>query len=184
MNSEDILAFWFDPVTARKWFASDPEFDQQISIRFGSLLETASRDGCAEWEETARSALALVILLDQFSRNIYRGSMRAFAQDSRAREVTRKAIEHGFDLMLSSEERRWFYMPFMHSENIEDQKLSLQYFTERAPDTGAGEYARHHHDVIARFGRFPHRNVVLLRSSTASEVEYLKTATAWGQKSS
>lgn len=181
VNFDEVIDFWFLPENADKWFASDPAFDAQIKKRFSALYEAAGSGACDDWEQTPRGALALVIVLDQFSRNINRGSAAAFAQDDKAREAARRAIAHGFDMQLVESERRWFYMPFMHSEDIEDQRLSVRFFEERLNDPESAAFAKEHFEVISLFGRFPHRNAVLKRTNTAEENEYLKTSTGWGQ---
>ena len=181
-EAQDVLVFWFRPQARQKWFSSDRDFDLDITVRFSGLVESAARGECDGWLESPRTALALVILLDQFPRNIHRGTAKAFAQDEHARTITGGAIERGHDMKLSEIERRWFYMPLMHSENIADQRLSLRYFGERLSEKEGKTYAREHHDVIARFARFPHRNAILLRENTPAETEYLKSSGGWGQK--
>lgn len=152
---------------------------------FEEDLKLAIEGKLKSWEDASRSTLALIILLDQFSRNIYRGTAKAFAQDSLALEICLRAIDNGFDKMLHSVERLFFYMPLEHSEDIEIQKKSVEYFSVMeklfpTPPSLASmvsefrKYAEMHYVIIERFGRFPHRNEVLGRESTPEEIEFLK----------
>jgi uncharacterized protein (DUF924 family) len=178
-----LLDFWFGaPGSAERdrprdiWFKTDPVFDKTLRQRFLGDYERAAAGTCRAWLDEPDSALALVLLLDQLPRNLFRGSPRAFASDPLAREAARHAIGRGFDRGMAPI-RRWFvYLPFQHSELLADQELSVA-LTETLPDDGdkaeALDYARRHHRVIARFGRFPHRNRVLGRASTAEEEAFL-----------
>jgi len=169
-TSEEVLAFWFaDP--ARSW-KKDPAFDAEIRERFIALHEVIDRGEREDWLETARGALAYVIVLDQFSRNMFRGTARSFASDARARSAARRAVERGDDRALSDDERPFLYMPLMHSEDLADQDRSCALFAASRPDHL--RYAEHHRNIIRRFGRFPHRNVLLGRASTPEEEEFLK----------
>jgi len=169
-TSEAVLAFWFqDPTRAWK---KDPAFDAEIRDRFGDL-HTAVTEGQHEaWRATPRGALAYVIVLDQFSRNLFRDDARTFATDRQARDVAEATIAAGHDRALTQQERGFLYMPFMHSEVLSDQDRSVALFDE-AP-TYQRDFAQQHRDIIARFGRFPHRNEVLGRASTPEELEFLK----------
>lgn len=167
----DILAFWLD-AGPQRWFARDDEFDAMIRARFLAVHETAAAGLLAAWEDTADGALALLIALDQFPRNMFRGSARAYASDALARAVADRALARGFDLRFANPERRFFYLPFMHSENLTDQERCVSLCAAAGDREGVG-YAVIHADIIRRFGRFPHRNAVLGRTTTAEEAAFL-----------
>ena len=175
-----MLAFWFGPVpgpSRAQWFRKDAAFDEEVRERFGALHAAASRREREAWRASAESNLALVVVLDQFSRNLYRDDARAFAQDEHARECALEALTRGDDLALLPVQRQFLYLPFEHSEDRRDQARSLELFEslEAFPETkGLGEWARRHHDVVARFGRFPHRNAALRRASTPEEIAFLQ----------
>jgi uncharacterized protein (DUF924 family) len=166
---EDVLREWFrDP---ERWWKQDPAFDDHLRKNFGEDVEAAIRGELDPWARTPRGALALVILLDQFTRNIHRDTRRMYAGDAKAAAICLKLIERGGDASLSRDERQFLYMPLMHSEDRDLQRLSLEKFRE----IGQGlDYAEHHAGVVSRFGRFPHRNALLGRKSTPEEIEYLK----------
>jgi uncharacterized protein (DUF924 family) len=167
---DDVLTFWFsDPA---RWWKKDPAFDAEVRDRFLTLNEAIERGEHEDWLGTPRGILAYVVVLDQFSRNLFRGSARSFACDARALAAARVAIDRGFDRVLSFEERSFLYMPFMHSERIADQDRCVQLFTSEAKESLS--FAERHRDIIRRFGRFPHRNALLGRSSTPEELEFLK----------
>jgi uncharacterized protein (DUF924 family) len=167
---DDVLAFWFtDP--ARAW-RKDPGFDDEVRRRFGALHDEIMRGEHTDWLTTPRGALAYVIVLDQFSRNIYRDDPRAFAGDRRALEAAGAAIAAGHDRALSADERGFLYMPYMHSENLADQDRCVELFRDVSPYQL--EFAEQHRDIIARFGRFPHRNAIVGRDTTREEHEFLK----------
>jgi uncharacterized protein (DUF924 family) len=173
MTHDDVLDFWFsgDPGTHRKvWFEKNQDFDATCS-RFADALCDARAGLFDHWTETPRGTLALIILLDQFSRNLHRNSPEAFAADGKAREIARTAIERGIDRMLGEVERLFVYLPFERSEDLADQDQSVRLFTSLGEDMT--RYAEDHRDVIRRFGRFPHRNAALGRTSTPDELAYL-----------
>lgn len=172
---EDILTFWFEEAGPDKWFVKDPEFDRKIGRRFSGRHETAARRGYDAWRETALGSLALCLLLDQFPRNMYRGKARAFATDAMALEVARSAVDRGLDRSpgLGDRHRLFLYLPFEHSENMDDQRQSVSLARRRLKDPSYIDYARRHFAVIERFGRFPHRNQILGRQSSAGELAYL-----------
>jgi uncharacterized protein (DUF924 family) len=182
---DEILDFWFGPrgseeygKTRELWFRKDPALDQAIRGRFGQAVETAIGGGFAEWR-FPREALARVILLDQFTRNIYRGTPRAFAGDVVALGTSSAAVENRDDGSLTPVERWFLYMPFVHAEDLDAQQTSLDLFARLAAETGLNEpvvWAERHAAAIRRFGRFPHRNAILGRPSTAEETEFLSTA--------
>jgi uncharacterized protein (DUF924 family) len=179
-----VLDFWFgargDPVSGTMrtvWFEPNPEFDEEIRRRFADDVIDAGRGALDGLSATAEGVLTLVILLDQFPRNLFRDAARAFAYDSKARAVARLAVGLGLDKLLSPVERIFIYMPFQHSETIDDQIRSVALFKTLPVVPWRDEaidYAVRHHDLIAQFGRFPHRNAVLGRTSTAEELTFLE----------
>jgi uncharacterized protein (DUF924 family) len=177
MEPSEILDFWFegDPSERRKkWFEKEPPFDLECA-RFTAAIRDASAGRYDEWATTPTGALALIVLLDQLSRNVFRGSAEAFAADAHARSIARRAIASGFDTPLAPNERMFVYLPFEHAETIEDQDLSVRLFDSLAAALGPEtvDYAHRHRDVIRQFGRFPHRNAALGRVNTPAEEDYL-----------
>jgi uncharacterized protein (DUF924 family) len=166
-----VLDFWFG-VDPKKWYTKDDAFDDEIRKRFLSTYEAAAAGSLTDWEETPESALALVIVLDQFSRNIFRGSPRTFAADALALATAKHAVERGFDQKLELAKRNFFYLPFMHSEDLADQERCVTLSRENS-DENTLKYAELHADIIRRFGRFPHRNAVLKRTTTPEEQAFL-----------
>lgn len=173
---EDILNFWFEESTPKEWFSKSDEFDAQIKTRFGADYDVASAGGFGDWRESASGCIALCILLDQFPRNMFRDDPKSFATDQLVRDVARHAVEQQYDLddWLTDDHRCFLYLPFEHSEAMEDQRLSVKLFTERTNNEIYIDYAERHLRTIELFGRFPHRNDVLGRTSTAEEIEFLK----------
>jgi uncharacterized protein (DUF924 family) len=172
-KSARIVSFWRE-AGAERWFTKNHDFDQIITARFLAIHEMAARGELCAWEANVEGALALVILLDQFPRNMFRGSARAFATDPSARAVTDRAIARGFDKKTEKILQQFFYLPFMHSESLADQDRSLQLY-EALADVEQLRFAIMHHDVIVRFGRFPHRNGVMNRVTIPAEHEFLKS---------
>ena len=188
---EEVLGFWFgeldpsgrvDAVHSARWWRKDTAFDQEIRARFEPLHATVARGERDAWLSTPRGRLAYVIVLDQFSRNMFRDSVRAFACDERALHAALAGIELGVDRRLQYEERSFFYMPLMHSEDLATQERCVALFTAFRDEqsgalktrlAGTLKYAEQHRDIVRRFGRFPHRNALLGRTSTAEEVEFL-----------
>ena len=170
----DVLTFWYEECAPKDWFQKDEAFDTALRDRFGALHERAGAGACDNWTDTADGALALILVLDQFSRNLYRDDPRAFAQDDKALAIARAAIAAGFDQQHPHERRVFFYIPFEHSERLEDQEEGIAH-CERHGDQETLKYAIAHRDIIQRFGRFPHRNACLGRISTAEEVAFLQT---------
>jgi uncharacterized protein (DUF924 family) len=166
------LAFWFEEHGPKDWFAKNPAFDAKIAERFGDLHARAARGALDSWAETPKGALALIIVLDQFSRNMHRDSAKAFACDAKALGLARRAVDRGFDLGLGEPERVFLYLPFEHSENRRDQELSVGYFGGFS-DKLYVKAAEKHKVIIDRFGRFPHRNKALGRASTPEETAFL-----------
>ena len=203
-EAEAVLAFWFADSTQdgqaleaaiRRWFHTDTAFDQQIHQRFGHLVAAALDGGLREWEETPRARLALVLLLDQFTRNCFRGSARAYAGDARAQSLVREGIARGFDMELAPIERGFFNLPLEHAEDAELQALSVERSRRNLDGLPRGALRHHlesfleaaveHAEVIARFGRYPHRNKPLGRPSTPAELAYLDDGgKSWGQTAS
>jgi len=179
---ESVLSFWFHPENAKNWFSKNSDFDRDVRARFEPILKAIMADQHEDWLETPRGRLAYVIVLDQLSRNMYRGTPEMFAQDDRALEAATGGIDRGHDKKLPPDQRLFLYMPLMHSEDRDVQDRSVYLFKqmrdEAPPDQRQklGEnvrYAEMHRDIIKRFGRFPHRNSLLDRTSTAEEVEFL-----------
>jgi uncharacterized protein (DUF924 family) len=192
---QDVVEFWFGTERivprelAQRWFVKDPAFDAEIAQRFEPLIEEAASGALDGWLAEPQSALALVVVLDQFPRNIFRGQPRAFAHDDKALASTRVLIARGHDRLLTPHQRSVAYLPFQHCENREAQAEGLALYERLLADvTEAGEppeligaitsaldFARKHAELITRFGRFPHRNAILGRTSTGDELEYLMT---------
>lgn len=168
-----ILSFWFAPGTRERWFTPDPAFDGEIRQRFAAAVGEAIGGGFARWEESPRGSLALLLLLDQFPRNLHRGTADSFAGDARALAVARASLRRGHDLEVPAEQRMFFYLPFEHSEDIADQRRAVELFTRLGDPVGL-DYARRHLEIIERFGRFPHRNAALGRTTTPEEAAFLK----------
>lgn len=166
----DVVKFWIEAGPGR-WFKKDIAFDDEFRARFAAAHDMVSSDALDEWASTAEGALALMILLDQFPRNSFRGTARMFATDARALSIAKQAIAHGFDTMVNPELRRFFYLPFMHSEVLVEQDRSLELHVPLGDEPM--RYAVMHRDIIARFGRFPHRNELLGRTTTADEHSFL-----------
>jgi len=173
-----LLDFWFNKVGEEGWWAHDPKLDQQCAARFKSLWQDKQALPAEAFLERADDALAAVLLFDQLPRNMFRGTARAFATDELARAVARGAIAHGYDIQIGGAGRRFFYMPFQHSEDLDDQQLSLNLF-EAAGDSRSLQFAREHHALIKRFGRFPHRNAVMGRNTLPEEEEAARQAENW-----
>ncbi len=183
-NPGEILDFWFGREGEERygefresWFQKDEEFDGEIRDRFLEDYERAARGEYDGWREEPESCLALVILLDQFPRNLFRNDPRTHATDNKALETSKSSIKQGIDRELQAFQRMFLYMPFMHSEDLEDQSRSVELFQnlaaeENSPDVT--EFAEGHRDIVERFGRFPHRNEVLGRRSTPEEVKFLE----------
>jgi uncharacterized protein (DUF924 family) len=178
----DVLDFWFGAGDMRararpEWFRKDDAFDAEIRRRFGELHAAAARRELEAWRASPEALLALVVVLDQFSRNVFRGDARAFAQDAYARECARQALARGDDRALLPVERQFLYLPLEHSEDLADQDLCVEKMRalDAYPETrGIVEWAERHRAIIRRFSRFPHRNAVLGRATTPEEAEFLK----------
>jgi len=170
-KAQQILDFWLQSGPSA-WWRKDSKFDSSIKQRFGDLIEPAANRQLDSWRRQPQSCLALVLILDQFSRNLFRESDKAFAQDGYALELAKHGVENGFDDNQPTNLYDFIYMPFMHSEKLEDQNTCVELFRTRANDASL-KAAIEHRDIIARFGRFPHRNSLLGRKTTAKEQAFL-----------
>ena len=174
-HPNDVIGYW-SAAGSGKWFKKDARFDEAIRLRFEPVHHAAARGDYDGWQASAEGCLALLILLDQFPRNLWRGSGHAFATDPMARAVARKALALQFDQQISTDLRLFFYLPFEHSEDAGDQDLAIGLIQGLVDETGQDDLLRFavmHRDLIARFGRFPHRNQALGRDSTPEEIAYL-----------
>lgn len=174
-SPDDVLTFWLDDVGPDGWYAGGSSLDQTVRERFASLYERACAGALSLWLTFPNGTLAYVILTDQFPRNMFRDTGRAFATDGIAKAAAKAAISKGWDMRIEEPARQFIYMPLMHSENLEDQDRAVRLFKTRMPETG-GENLPHacaHREVIRRYGRFPTRNAALARSSSAEEQAYL-----------
>jgi uncharacterized protein (DUF924 family) len=168
----EILDFWFSDDAERLWFASTPAFDKEIRERFAGRFAQAASDALTSWEESPEGCVALCILLDQMPRNMFRGSPRAFATDAKALAIAERAVSRRFDRGLPPDQKQFLYLPFVHSENVANQLRALALF-EAAGLREALAFVRDRLALIRRFGRFPHRNAMLGRTSTAEELKFL-----------
>ena len=167
-----VLRFWFEDLTPAQWWRTDPQLDAEVRARFGDLHARLAAEVEPGWLATPQTALAAVLVLDQFSRNLYRGDARAFAQDAAARRVADAAIAGGFDQAFEAKRRAFFYLPFMHAEDPEAQVRCVELY-EAMGDENHVRHAREHKAVIDRFGRFPKRNAAMGRASTDEERDYI-----------
>ncbi len=178
ITADDILSFWFEETDPKHWYQASHAFDAMIRRRFARTIEAEAaryRQGDHPWLGTVDGSLALILLFDQFTRNVWRGSNAAFSCDPLALDIARRMIDRGLDWAVPDEHRAFVYMPFMHSEDLADQQLCVAYAEERLSDPSTARHARLHRDVIVRFGRFPYRNKALGRESTPGERVYLET---------
>jgi len=170
-DPDDLLRFWFEE-HPQDWFAKNPAFDAEIRARFLPVHEAAAAGRLSTWAQAPGRCLALVLALDQFPRNLFRGEARAFATDPQARDAARTILARGWDKPMGESQRLFAYLPFEHSESLSDQDLSCELMKDFDPKLL--DYAERHRAIIRRFGRFPHRNDILGRESTAAEIEFLK----------
>lgn len=175
-DQQEILGFWFSGRISKHWFSSTPELDAEIRTRFELLWQTAAGGHLDAWAETPEGALSLIILLDQFPLNMYRGRPESFSTEQKAVAMTKRAVERGFQTELRDDHRLFMLLPLMHSENPEDQDLSVKLFREAGMDP---HWPEHHRSIVRRFGRFPHRNAILGRESTPEELDYLDSEAAF-----
>lgn len=172
MHPADIIGFWFDEIESKQWFVKDLAFDQLLIERFSNIHQQASQCELFEWRNTAEGCLAEVIILDQFSRNMFRDTAQAFAFDALALALAQSAIASGFDKGLSAQQRTFLYMPFMHSESLKVHDVAMTLFSDNGVQANL-DFEIKHRDIIERFGRYPHRNGILGRESTQEEIEFL-----------
>lgn len=178
-SASDICRFWFEEIEHSRWFRKDAAFDRSLAGRFGDLLAAAKRGDLDHWCDSAGGYLGLIIVLDQFSRNIHRDSPDAFAADAKALQLALEAIAKGLDTELTAEQRSFMYLPLRHAEDLAMQQLGLAKTRElNALGYGSDKYALNHLEIIERFGRFPHRNEVLRRANTAEEEVFLAAGKA------
>lgn len=175
---DEVLGFWFAPELQPHWFNSTPAIDDEIRTRFETTWQAGARGELQGWCATPREALALIIVLDQFPLNMYRGQAASFSTEAQARTCAVAAIDQGWDRQLPDSEKLFLYLPFMHSEALADQERSVALF-ENTTLEGATKWARHHRELIRRFGRFPHRNAALMRAGTPEELAYLASDEAF-----
>ncbi len=176
--SAEIIQFWYSEPMNKHWFVSTPEIDSLIREKYEPLWHQAAEGKLDNWKENAEACLALILLLDQFPLNMFRGKPESFATEAQAVELTMYGIEQAYDRQLPQSQISFFYMPLMHSESMSHQNLSVEKFEKAGLDDNV-RFARHHRKIIERFGRFPHRNAVLGRSSTVLEMEYLNSEDAF-----
>lgn len=172
-TAQDILDFWFDVENKAFWFTKSEDFDQKLRYKFQDIFDQACKAELWSWRSCAEGCLAEIIILDQFSRNLYRDDPRAFAQDSVALVLSQEAIKQGLDQQLAPEQRSFLYMPFMHSESVLIHEQALELF-EKLGNPVNLDFEIRHKVIIDRFGRYPHRNQVLSRISSAEELEFLR----------
>ena len=192
VSTDDVLLFWFGELdehglaneqTSAKWWTKNPAFDEEVRARFGDLHASIARGEKEAWLDDPRGRLAYVVVLDQLSRNMFRGDKQMFAADERALAAAAGGVEKGHDRSLACAERMFLYMPFMHAESLDHQERCIDLFRALADDLSGPaktrvlnnvDYAVRHRDIVARFGRFPHRNELLGRASTEEETAFLK----------
>ena len=178
VTPREVLVFWFVESGIEQWFEKDAAFDAAIRNRFAAAIAAAREGRLQHWSEEPKTCLALIILIDQFSRNVFRDSPLSWSADWRGLAIAKQAIDGGFDETLDTDERKFLYMPLMHSEDLADQERCVDLFAALKAEDPEGaershEYAERHRDVVARFGRFPHRNAVLGHKSTDAEIAFL-----------
>ena len=172
-SSHDVLSFWFEELEPAQWWEKDVELDRQIADRFGNLHRRACRCELFDWRDTARGRLAEIIVLDQFSRNIFRDQARAFAADATALALAQEVVSAGLDLTLSVSERSILYLPYMHSESLIIHDEAVRLYQAEGLEFNL-EFEHKHRIIIERFGRYPHRNAILGRQSTPEEIAFLQ----------
>ena len=174
MKPSDIISYWYSDAMNEHWFSSTPELDIEIKIKYEHVWESASVGKLDDWKNTPEGCLALIIILDQFPLNMFRGEARSFKTERKAIEVASLAINNEFNEQLNNDELIFLYMPFMHSENLEEQDIAVRLYSESNLSDNL-RFAQHHREIVKRFGRFPHRNNILGRKSTKDEKVYLRS---------
>ena len=175
---EEMLAFWFSDEVKPLWFNSTPEFDRQLRDKYETLWQQGLDGELEHWTDSAEGCLALVILFDQLPLNMFRGEAKCYSSEQFALNVADLAILRGFDQQLTDVQKGFLYMPFMHSEKLEDQQRSIELFEKAGLEQNL-RFAHHHHGIVEKFGRFPHRNKLLQRKSTPAEIDYLNSKEAF-----
>lgn len=178
VTAESIIDFWYSDKIKPAWFNSSNELDQEIKDKFETVWKAAIRGDYNEWKNSAEGCLALAIIFDQFPLNMFRGDVESFSTEQMAVKVTKYAVEHGFDNMIAKNKLAFLYMPLMHSEDINDQDLAVELF-EKAGLAENSRFAKHHREIVRKFGRFPHRNTILQRQSSQAELDYLDSDEAF-----
>lgn len=173
MKFEDIIKFWFEELTPKNWFSKDTTVDEKIREKFSQIYRKAAQGELFDWRTTAHGRLAEIIILDQFPRNMFRGSALAFSTDSQALILAQEAVLGGWDHKLTTSEKAFLYMPYMHSESILIHEEAMRLFSQPGLEFNL-EFEIQHKNIIERFGRYPHRNELLGRTSSPEEVEFLK----------
>jgi len=173
VNAETVLNFWFQEADPALWFKQDTQFDERIRTLFSDVNKLALEGHTSSWRQTSQGRLAEIIVLDQFSRNIYRGTPQAFAGDDLALNLAKEAVRLGEDQMLSPRQQAFLYLPYMHSESKKVHQEALRLFSQKGLEENL-KYELMHKEIIDKFGRYPHRNAVLGRKSTPQEIEFLK----------
>ncbi len=173
-----LIDFWFSEEVSQYWFNALRSFDQQLLETYGELWQQGKDGELDDWCEQATGSLALVILLDQLPLNMFRGTAKSFSSEAQSRTVADLALERKFDLEMPPQHKSFLYMPFMHSENLDDQARALRLFDQPGLENNL-RFAKHHYGIVEQFGRFPHRNEILGRESNAAEIEYLNSKQAF-----
>lgn len=177
-SSDELLTFWFSERVKPLWFNSTLAFDDELREKYLETYQAALKGELTGWEKTTQGSLALVICLDQFPLNMFRNKAESFEGEEPSRQVAARAIQQGFDQQLKGVQKAFLYLPFMHSEDMVDQDYSVSLFSAADLEDNL-RWARHHREIVRRFGRFPHRNAILGRTSTPEEIEYLQSEDAF-----
>ena len=173
-----LIDFWFSDEVSQNWFKSTKAFDQRLLDSYAGTWQQAKQGKLDDWQQSATGSLALVIVIAPFPLNMFRGMAKSFATEAQSRVVTRSAITKAYDQELPASQKSFLYMPFMHSEDLADQALGIELFSQPGLENNL-RFARHHYGIVERFGRFPHRNKILGRESSEAEVEYLNSKQAF-----
>ena len=169
---QDLIDFWFSDEASQYWFKSTDAFDQRLVDSHADTWQRAKQGELDNWQRTATGSLALVIVLDQLPLNMFRGTAKSFSTEAQSRAVARSAIEKAYDQELPANQKSFMYMPFMHSEDLNDQAIGVELFSQPGLESNL-RFAKHHYDLVERFGRFPHRNKILGRESSEAEKDFL-----------
>jgi uncharacterized protein (DUF924 family) len=176
-NPEKIVNFWFSDRVEKLWYNSTPEFDNEVEQKFSSDYSAACNGELDHWKTSEIGCLALIILFDQYPLNVFRNNKQSFVTEKQAIDIAKHCVEQGLDKKLTKTQRSFIYMPFIHSEDIADQKLSIELFQNLDPENT--KFAKHHFDIVEKYGRFPHRNKILGRESSSDEIDYLSSKEAF-----